>query len=118
MLEVLFLARVRLQFHQRRWDLLPASIAELGEACRWSEETGFKEEPSISIDPQWATTLAVHYLLFRCLYEDRKGHPRAVRRLRKEAFNLMDVAAERHSFELARRVGGLQEVSLSMAQGD
>lgn len=111
MAEDLLLARVRLHFHQRRWDLLPASIAELGQACLWTETSGFERPPSASTLSQWSTTLAVHYLLFRCLLEDRLGHPRVVRRLRKEAFNLMDEAAEKHIFAKARQAGGLQEVS-------
>lgn len=111
MLEVLLLARVRLHFHHRRWDLLPASIMELGEACKWTEANGFESLPSAASSSQWSTTVAVHYLLFRCLLEDRLGHPRVVRRLRKEAFNLMDEAAEKQLFAKARHAGGLHEVS-------
>lgn len=111
MLQVLLLARVRLHFHQRRWDLLPTSITELGQACHWTEANGFESPPSASVNPQWSATVAVHYLLFRCLLEDRLGRPRVVRRLRKEAFNLMDEAAEKQLFAEARQAGGLHEVS-------
>ena len=96
--------------------MLPTSVAELGQASRWSESSGFERLPSASSTPQWSTTLAVHYLLFRCLLEDRLGRPRVVRRLRKEAFNLMDEAAEKQIFAETRQAGGLQEVSPAKAK--
>lgn len=109
--EVILLARVRLLFHHRRWDLIAQSLHELGEACHWSDSAGFKSRALDGPNSQWSTTVAVHFLLFRCLWEGRVGRPQLVRRFRKEAFHLMDEAAERGAFAVARGIGGLQKVS-------
>lgn len=60
--------------------------------------------------------MAIHFLLFRCLLEDRLGRPALVRILRKEAFNLMDEVVESDSFAMARRAGGAQKVSRIVGQ--
>lgn len=108
--QALLVAHIRLCFHQRRWDMLPDSIAALGTACSWSEVDGFNPGPSSGSDPGWSINMALHFLLFRCLWEDRIGHPLLVRRLRKQAFNLMDEAADRQLFADSRAMGGLHEV--------
>lgn len=81
------------------------------------EAEGFQEPPTAGSDPEWRTNLAVHYLLYRCLWEGRLGKPQTVRRLRKEAFSLMDEAAERRLFSDARASGGLYEVCRDIHRG-
>jgi hypothetical protein len=62
-------------------------------------------------NPEWLATIAVHLLLYKCLWEGRRGKPERVKQLRKQTFGLMDEASECRAFAALRHHGGLLEVS-------
>lgn len=116
MTQILLLAQIRLICHQRRWDLLPTALAELGSTLGW-KESGFPWNLVTCKQAEWRAVIGVHFLLYQCLWEGRQGRPEQVKLLRKQAFGMMDQASERRAFDRLRRNGGLIEVSLLFVGG-
>jgi hypothetical protein len=110
MVHILLLAQIRLYCHQRRWDLLPASLAELGTTLGWTE-AGFAWTLASCKNADWLAPIAVQFLLYQCLWEGRQGRPEKVKVLRKQAFGMMDQASECRAFDSLRQHGGLVDVS-------
>ena len=112
MTQILLLAQVRLLCHQRRWDLLPPALSELGTTLGWTE-AGFSWTLASCKNADWLAPIAVQFLLYQCLWEGRQGRPERVKVLRKEAFGMMDQASECRAFDVLRRNGGLVDVSFT-----
>ena len=112
MVQILLLAQIRLFCHQRRWDLLPASLEELGTTLGWTDAGGFSWTLASAKNAAWLAPIAVQFLLYQCLWQGRQGRPDRVKVLRKEAFGMMDQASETRAFAGLRRNGGLLDVSL------
>lgn len=102
-------------FQLRRWDLLPAALDELGALCGWDEKTT-SLLPTSPVNPQWSVTIAIHYLLYRCLWEGRMGRAAVVKTLRQCTFRLMDETIEKRLSAEARAHGGLQKVRTNAQQ--
>jgi hypothetical protein len=128
MIQILLLARTRLLIHQRRWDLLPEVLDDLGSTLGWTgptgpesaesqtpltESSGFSWTLARCKNAQWLAPIAVQFLLYQCLWQGRQGRPNRVKAFRKEAFGIMDQASECHAFDALRENGGLLDVSLA-----
>jgi hypothetical protein len=116
MVQMLLLAQIRLLCHQRRWDLLPASLDELGTTLGWTDSSGFSWSLASVKNAAWLAPIAVQFLLYQCLWQGRQGRPDRVKILRKEAFGMMDQASECRAFSALRRNGGLVDVSTLVVQ--
>jgi hypothetical protein len=112
MTQILLLAQIRLLCHQRRWDLLPNALGDLGSALGWTE-AGFSWTLASCKNADWLAPIAVQFLLYQCLWEGRQGRPERVKVLRKQAFGMMDQASECRAFDVLRRNGGLVDVSFA-----
>jgi len=117
MTQILLLAQIRLLCHQRRWDLLPPALSDLGATLGWTE-AGFPWTLSSCKNADWLAPIAVQFLLYQCLWEGRQGRPERFKVLRKQAFGMMDQASECRAFDVLRRNGGLVDVSFIKSSVD
>lgn len=76
----------------------------------WTEEKGLPGILNTAKDPSWLATIAVHFMLYKCLWEGRQGRAERVKQLRKQTFGLMDEISECRAFSPLRQNGGLLEV--------
>nr|ODO02711.1 hypothetical protein L204_01450 [Cryptococcus depauperatus CBS 7855] len=110
-LQLALLIKTRITFVHRRWEVVSIALADFASAIGWSDETSPTELLRIENGQQiWLTSLCVHYLLLRALWEGRIGNDAVAKGIMKKLYVLMDETADKKVFNSVRATGGVMSI--------
>ncbi|CAD6588699.1 MAG: hypothetical protein TREMPRED_005127, partial [Tremellales sp. Tagirdzhanova-0007] len=95
------ITRLHFLFQHRQWEQVASALDDLAISIDYDAEG-----PEVSIKSAWEAHVALHFMLFRCLWEGRIGNDATVKVLLKRLYLLMDDTSDRGVFEQMRASGG------------
>lgn len=107
MVQLLFLIQARTLFVIRRWDTVPAALAQLADSLGWHEPFFTANGPTSGPDVARHAYFVLHYMMLRCLWEGRIGNDAVVKSLLKRVYLSVDEALDENRFAAFKADGGM-----------